>query len=345
MNNANFEIENFNNVERDVYGFFAEWNGSIATDWNLQLGGRYNRVNNDAGKVSDNRAAGLPGIAALQDRFNAADRDKSDNNFDLVGKLNWQLATQTNLIFEAGYKTRSPSYQERYLWLPMQATNGLADGNVYVGDINLDPEQAYEVGMGLDWYGAHAYVEPRVFYRYVDDYIQGTPVTDQAVINVNPAALQFSNVDAKLYGADAAWGVTLTDNWSLDGVVSYVRGERDDISDDLYRIAPLNGRASVTYRRNSWWASLEGIAYAKQNKVSETNNEEKTDSYQLLNLRAGIEVARDLFINAGVENIFDSTARDHLAGINRVAESDVGLGNRLPGQGRNYFASLQYRYN
>jgi iron complex outermembrane receptor protein len=258
--------------------------------------------------------------------------------------------TQANLILEAGYKTRSPSYQERYLWLPLQATNGLADGNNYVGDINLDPEKAWEVGLGLDWYGARAYVEPRVFYRKVDDYIQGTPATDPVVIAVStmggdPTPLQFSNVDARLYGADADWGVTLTDNWSLDGVVSYVRGERDDIHDNLYRIAPLNGSASVTYRRNRWWASLEGVVYAKQDKVSKTNNEKKTDGYQLLNLRGGIEIAQNLFINAGVENIFDSSARNHLAGINRVAESDVGLGKRLPGPGRNYFATLEYRYN
>lgn len=345
VNNANFKIVNFNDVERNVYSLFAEWNGSIATDWDLQLGGRYNRVNNDADDVSDWRSGMNANIAELQNRFNAADRDKSDNNFDLVAKLSRPVATQTTLILEAGHKTRSPSYQERYLWLPMEATNGLADGNVYVGDINLDPEKAYEVGLGLDWYGSRAYVEPRVFYRYVDDYIQGVPTTDQAVINVNPNALQFSNVDAKLYGADAAWGVTLTDHWGLDGIVSYVRGERDDVNDDLYRIAPLNGRASITYRESDWWASLEGVVYAKQNKVSKTNNEQDTDSYQLLNLRGGVELSRDLVLNAGVENIFDTTAEDHLAGINRVADSDVGFRSRLPSPGRNFFATLQYRYD
>lgn len=352
VNIANFRIENFNDVERDVYGFFAEWNGPVATDWNLQLGGRYNRVKSDAGDVYSSMAMMNPNIMTLQDRFNAADRDKTDNNFDLVAKLSHTLNTSTTVSIEAGHKTRAPSYQERYLWLPLQATNGLADGKNYVGDINLDPEKAYEVGLGLDWYGSRAYLEPRVFYRYVDDYIQGTPSTD-AVVNMvsamnnpeKPLALQFSNVDAKLYGADAAWGVTLTDNWSLDGVVSYVRGKRDDTSDELYRIAPLNGRASLTYRRTRWWASLEGVAYAEQDQVSDDNEEEETDGYQLLNLRGGFEVARDLFLNAGVENIFDSTARDHLAGINRVADSDVGLFRRLPSPGRNFFATLQYRYD
>ena len=285
-------------------------------------------------------------VMKLQDRFNAADRDKSDNNFDLVAKLSHALNTSTTVIIEAGHKTRSPSYQERYLWLPLEATNGLADGNVYVGDINLDPEKAYEVGLGLDWYGSRTYFEPRAFYRYVDDYIQGTPVAEgDPVTMLRPDALQFSNVDAKLYGADAAWGVTLTDNWSQDGIFSYVRGERDDTDDDLYRIAPLNGTVALTYRESDWWATLEGIVYAKQNKVSEENDEKDTDSYQLLNFRGGVELAQNLFLNAGVENILDATARDHLTGINRVKNSDVGVGDRLPSPGRNFFASLQYRYD
>jgi iron complex outermembrane receptor protein len=350
VNNLSFRVENFNDVERDLFGFFAEWNGAVLKDWDLQLGGRYNLVKSDAGDVFSSMAMMNPGIMTLQNRFNAADRDQSENNFDLAAKLSRPLSTQTTLVAEVGHKTRAPSYQERYLWLPLQATNGLADGNNYVGNIELDSEKAYEVGLGLDWYGRRAYFEPRVFYRYVDDYIQGTPSTDPAVIAVStmggdPTPLQFSNVDARLYGADAAWGVTLSDNWSVDGIVSYVRGERDDINDDLYRIAPLNGRASLTYRRTRWWASLEGIACAEQDRVSDTNDEKETDGYQLLNLRGGVEITRDLLINAGVENILDSTARDHLTGINRVADSDVGLGRRLPSPGRNFFATLQYHYN
>ena len=254
------------------------------------------------------------------------------------------------LLAEAGHKTRSPSYQERYLWLPLQATNGLADGNNYVGDINLDAEKAYEVGLGLNWATGRFYLEPRAFYRYVDDYIQGVPATDPVVIAVStaggdPTPLQFANVDAKLYGADAAWGATLNNNWRLDGIVSYVRGKRDDINDNLYRIAPLNGRATLTYRRSAWWTALEGVAYAKQDEVSETNNEQKTDAYQLLNLRGGMDIGRGLSLAAGVENILDSTARDHLAGINRVTDSDVAVGERLPSPGRSFFASLQYRYD
>jgi iron complex outermembrane receptor protein len=341
VNNTAFRVDNFNDVDRNLYGIFSEWQGNLAPAWELQLGMRYNRVDMDAGQVS----ATMMMANRLQNRFNAADRSKTDNNFDLLAKLVHRVSSHLAVEAEAGRKTRSPSYQERYLWLPIEATNGLADGNVYVGDIDLDPEVAYEIGLGADWRSPRFFIEPRVFYRYVDDYIQGVPATDPLVTALRPDALQFANVDAKFYGADAPWGVMLNRHWSLAGVISYVRGKRDDISDDLYRIAPLNGRATLTYERSNWWAAVEAVAYAKQNKVSTTNRETKSDSYELFNLRAAIEPYRGLVINAGVENIFDKNYADHLSGINRVNGTDVPVGDRVPGHGRSFFASLRLRYN
>lgn len=340
-NNPAFRIANFNDVTRDLYGLFAEWNGAVASHWNVQLGARYNRVLMDAGRVS----ASVPPAAALQNRFNNADRSKTDDNLDLVARLTHPVSSRLTLEVEAGRKTRSPSYQERYLWLPLEATGGLADGNVYVGDIDLDPEVAYEIGTGFDWHTRRYYIEPRVFYRYVDNYIQGVPATDPLVTAFNPATLQFANVDATLYGADAPWGAVFNDNWRLDGVISYVRGKRDDIHDNLYRVAPLNGRATLTYQRNRWWTSAEGVAYAKQNKVSRTNNETRSDGYALLNLKAGITLAGELTLTAGVDNVLDKEYADHLSGINRVSGTDVPVGEHIPGYGRNFYAGVEWRYN
>jgi len=336
-----FLVDNFNDVTRDLYGVFLEWNRSYARQRDVQVGVRYNRVDMNAGDVYSSMMM----AQALQNRFNAADRSKVDNNFDIQAKLVQHMSSNLDLMVEGGRKTRSPSYQARYLWLPLEVTNGLADGNVYVGDIDLDPEVAYEVGLGFDWHEPDFQVAPRVFYRYVDNYIQGVPATDPLVTALQPEALQFANVDATLYGIDVPWGVALKRNWSLDGTLSYVRGKRDDINDNLYRIAPLNGRATLTYQETGWWAAVEGVAYAKQNKVSETNHETRSDSYALLNLSAGFEPYRDIEINAGIDNLFDKNYAPHLNGINRVAGTDVPVGDRIPGYGRNVFASVTMRYN
>ena len=350
INNPNFYVEAYNNIKRNAFGAFAEWDGSVASDWDMQLGGRYTRVESSSGDVSHFMAGMNPAINSLQTQFNDANKDNNQNNFDLVGKLEHAYSSQLGFNIEAGIKNRAPSYQQLYLWVPLQSTNGLADGHNYVGDLNLDKETAYEAGLGLDWNTPRGYVSPRIFYRYVNDYIQGTPSTDPTVIKVStaggdPNPLQWSNVDAKLYGIDMNWGASLGSNWSLDGVISYVRGKRDDISDNLYRIAPLNGSATLTYARSKWWVGLEGVAYARQDKVSETNSETESSGYGLANLRGGYELMRDLSITAGVENIFDREYQNHLSGINRVADSDVPVGERVPGTGRSFFAALQYRFN
>jgi iron complex outermembrane receptor protein len=187
VNTPALRIENFNGVRRDVYGFFAEWNGAIATGLNIELGARYNRVDTNADRV----ASTMMVVNALQNRFNNADRSKTDNNIDLRVKRVHPLSPRLSLTIEGGHKTRSPSYRERYLWLPLEATNGLADGNTYAGDIDLNPELAYEFGTGFNWRDSRFHFEPRVFYRYVNDYIQGVPASDPLVTAFNPSALQF----------------------------------------------------------------------------------------------------------------------------------------------------------
>jgi len=349
INNPSVRVEAYNNVDRNAFGAFAEWEGAVASDWNMQLGGRYTRVESSAGNVSSSMAAMMPAVATLQNRFNTANKDNNQNNYDVVAKLAHTWSSQLAFNIEGGIKNRAPSYQQLYLWAPMQSTNGMADGHNYVGDLDLDSETAYEAGLGLDWNSSRLYASPRVFYRYVKDYIQGTPATDPTVIMVSTAGgdanpLQWSNIDAKLYGFDMDWGATLSRNWSLDGVVSYVRGKRDDINDNLYRIAPLNGSATITYRQSNWWAGLEGVTYARQDNVSDTNSETKSDDYTLANLRGGIQIKRNFDITVGVENIFDENYQPHLSGINRVAASDVPVGERVNGDGRNYFATLRYHY-
>ena len=350
VNNPDFFVDPYNDIDRDAFGVFAEWTGSIGNSWDMLLGGRYTRVESTSGNVSHFMYGMNPAITSLQDDFNGANKDNNQDNFDLMARFDHAYSSQTDFIVEAGIKNRAPSYQQLYLWVPMQSTNGLADGHNYVGDIDLDSETAYELGLGLDWNNSKGYVSPRVFYRYVKDYIQGTPSTDPTVImvstaNGDPNPLQWDNVDAILYGFDLDWGASLSENWSLDGVVSYVRGERDDTSDDLYRIAAPNASATLSYNRPTWWVGFEGIAYAKQDNVSKTNNETRSSGYALANLRGGIEVMRDLSITAGVENIFDRDYANHLSGINRVADSDVSVGKRVPGEGRSFFAALQYRFN
>ncbi len=348
--NAAFFVEHFRNVKRDRFGLFAEWAAAGLGPWSLEAGLRWTRVVMDAGTVDALPARMMMAPAMLRDAFNASDRSQTDDNIDAALVLAYHF--EPNLAVEAGVarKTRSPVHQERYLWLPLETTGGLSDGNLYIGDVNLDPETAWQFELGLEWTSERLRLAPRAFYHHVDDYIQGVPATNAAAImvatmNGDPTPLQYANVDARLWGVDVEWALPINERWQLSGILSWVRGERRDIDDDLFRLAPLNALVDLSYQRSAWSLTLEAELYASQDRVSLTNDEPTTDGYGLFNVYGRYAFAgTGLSIAGGVENLFDRTYRPHLNGINRVAASDVAVGSRIPGDGINAFVQLGWQF-
>jgi iron complex outermembrane recepter protein len=354
-NNPMFFLVNFNSAKRQVLGAFAERQQELGVHWNSEFGIRYNRVNMDAGIVNGTPAMMMPPAQMLRDAFNTADRDQTDHNLDLVAKTWYQTSETSSWYVGVAQKNRSPSYQERYLWLPLQATGGLADGYTYTGNIELDPEVSRQIEFGLDFSNNRLSLSPRIFYNKVDDYIQGTPskvapaIMFVRMMNTmngtnNPPPLQFNNVDARLYGFDMDWAWQLDQHWSLSGIVNYVRGERDDINDNLYRIAPPNASFRLDYAAANWNAGVESVLYDKQDKVSTTNGEQETSSYGVINLSSTWQATSRLQLAAGVNNLLDNKYRDHLGGYNRASNPDIDKGARLPGYGVNAFARVMYEF-
>jgi iron complex outermembrane receptor protein len=354
-NNPMFFVVNFNDAERAVNGVYLERQHSFNSNWRAELGARYNHVTMDADEVDGTPAMIMQPAQMLRDAFNNADRKQTDNNVDLVAKA-W-YSSSDNLDWFAGMaqKHRSPSYQERYLWLPLQATAGLADGFTYTGNIELDAEVSRQLEAGFDFNNTTFTLSPRVFYSKVDDYIQGTPsevapaVMFVNMMNMNngtnnPAPLQFNNVDAELYGFDMDWAWHLNEHWTVGGLLNYVRGKRDDIDDNLYRIAPANTSIRLDYHASNWSAGAESVLYAKQDKVSDTNAEQETAGYGLVNLHGTWQAAAGLALSAGMDNVFDKGYQEHLGGYNRAANPDIAKGERLYGYGRNLFVRASYEF-
>jgi iron complex outermembrane recepter protein len=354
---AMFLVNNYNEVERDVFGVFGEWQRKLAHSWDLELGLRYTHISMDAGNVS---AAGMMGMMAmnanaLATTFNSSDLSQQDNNIDAVLKLTHALREDTNIEVSVGRKTRAPSYQERYLWLPLQSTGGLADGNNYIGDINLDSETAYQFELGLDWRNKKTYFAPRAFYHHVDDYIQGIDATNTTAIafhnmvttmtGSSAKLLQFANIDARLYGVDTDFGYHINSFWHVDGAISYVKGERRDNGDNLYRISPVNAHLGLTRNKDNLSTTIEVAAYLEKDDVSGVTNELETNGYTLLNIYGHYKLADSGFtLRAGIDNVLDKNYAPHLGGVNRVRGVDVPKGSRVPGPGINGYINLAYEW-
>jgi iron complex outermembrane receptor protein len=380
--NTMFEVINFNNVQDDRFGLFTEWKNQYGQT-NIQFGVRLKHAISNADEINSSMtnmpmgsginmnsgmstnmggmgnmesSRSMPSMGELatdlEDDFNNADRKVSDTNVDIALSTQTQLSEDLSLYIGAGVKNRAPSYQERYLWTPMEATGGLADGHTYIGDINLESETAYQADIGLTWQSSDFMIAPHVFYQNIDNYIQGTPIKMEdasakmmaSMMSKDDNALKFSNVDAKLFGADVNWYYNLTENFQLSGIASYVKGERRDIDDNLYRIAPLNGQVSVSYHNETVITNLTLVAVAAQNDISDTNTEQATSGYGLVNIDIEYFVSNDFTLRGGVDNLFDREYQNHLGGYNRVKEVGTPEMHRLPSEGLSAWLEASYSF-
>ncbi len=369
---APFFVNNFADSEVESLAWFAQWSSLITNRWYVEGGVRVAQVDMNTGNVDafpaqlvDMNPAMWPmgtpprAVWMLREGFNNSDRTQDDDITDWVLKTRYQATD--SLVVEVGVaqKNRVPMYQERYLWIPLEANAGIGDGNNYVGNPQLRPEESTQFELGFDWEVGDFYLSPRFYRRNVDDYIQGVPATNMAVIGVSanangdPTPLIFANTEAEFTGADVTFGFRISDNWRFEGVASTVEGRRKDVDDYLYRVNPDNARLAVFYEAGDYALKLEQVLTAEQDEISATNTLDPTngnnsftptDGYALTNVYLNWAYDANFTISLGAENLFDEDYVDHLSGFNRVIGSIVPRGSRMFGQGRNFFGRLQYRW-
>ncbi len=359
-----FFLDNFNGAQRDILGLFVERELSISDSIGLDAGVRFNSVSMDAGAIGANlnpmnMMMGMPVMmnnlaGNLANQFNNSQRSQTDNNVDWFARLSVEANNDLTWYAGAARKTRSASYQERYLWTPLESAGGMADGKTYIGKVDLAPEVAHEIELGFDLVGERFSLYPRFFYKDVSDFIQGTPSTNapanQLALMMSsmgmgaPDPLQFNNTDATFYGFDMEANYELSDQLTLRSIVNIVRGRRDDINDDLYRVSPDNIILALDYRANNWLASLESVTYADQNRIAVTNLEQTTDGYSIVNVSARVDLPIGAELRLGIENVLDEEYLDHLAAYNRAFNPDIPARARMPGLGRNVYGRLMWYF-
>lgn len=353
-----FNLNILKDSERSRLGLYGEWQGVLAGTWSANLGLRSDTVSMDTGNVAWGTVP--VGVSAAGTAFNARDHERTDHNWDWTALF--QYAAASDLGYEVGLtrKTRSPSLLERYEWTPLSASAGQADGNNYLGNLDLKPEVAHTLSLAINRSsGAHGY-KLGAFYQQVSDYIGVREVVTAAYnLSGHTRALQFENQNARLYGLDGSWQYQ-AGPWKFSSVVSYVRGRNTDRHTDLYRIAPLRLTLEASYQSGAWKNHLisrmaqaqKDIATYDFSTVGGTgpaNNEATTPGYAVFDWHAQWRAAKGVKLNFGIDNLLDKLYYDHLGGINRIncsgvagCVSDVALNARLPGAGRFAFVQLEW---
>lgn len=351
-----FRADPFDAIRRDYYSGFGQWKGGLGGPYSGELGVRYTHVVSDAGPGGV--ASSLPRPAQnLAREFAGKNRRKTDDNVDVVTKLARTLGEQWSVQAAIARRTRSPYYLERYGYIPLQATAGLADGNNYVGDIDLKPEVAYEADLGLTFSGDRLSFSPNVYYHRINHYITGvaydstpgtidTDVERVSKVNGDPTPLRYANVNAEIYGADMAARYRLSKAWQINAGASYTRGKRTDTNDDLYRISPARLRLGLVYDHADWRLSARERYVFQQHRPARSHLDSKignprTGGYALTDVSAQYRASEHMSVTVGIDNLLDRRYRDFMGGYNRVGDSSTPVGSRLPGAGRNAYATLE----
>jgi len=351
-NASAFYINNFSNITRDTYSGFSQWRRNTDTaDYTLGL--RYTQVNMDADEIGSSMVMMNSAVAALASSFNHLDRSKTYRMLDAAATVQLPVSESVKVFAGVSQKNRAPTYYERYTWLPLGITGGMADGFNYVGNLSLDNETARQIELGVTYSKNSWAVSPRLFYQDIENYISGSPSSNGAAIMVSTmmgasTPFQWTNTDAIIKGFDLNISGKLAKNLTLTSIASLAHGNRDDIDDALFRIAPEQLTTTLKWHHEimatPFLLSLTSQLVGAQNHVSSLQNETATSGYGLIHIGARWQINHAFNVSAQVQNAFDKYYTAHTAGINRISNADIAIGEKIPGTGRELQLSINYRY-
>jgi iron complex outermembrane recepter protein len=349
---------NINEGRRSRLAIFAEFQSQYSPAWLMVAGVRLEQVRTDTGEVQAYSSMGMSAMdhqAALA--FNTADRAKRDNLLDVSLMARYTFSENQQLEVGVARKNRAPNLYERYSWgrgiMATTMIGWFGDANGYVGDINLRPETAYTLSASYQFNGNDWQLQFSPYYTEVQDFIDATVISSfnrSGPPQGERHILQFTNLDATLYGFDlkANWLLSATSSagqWRLSAAISEVRGKRQDGDEYLYQLKPLTSNLALQYQRGDWLHSISWQWLAAKDRLDTRRFEQGTDSYHVLNLQS-VGNWQAVQLSLSIDNLLDSDYQQPLGGVN-IAQynKDPSIGfEQLAGQGRSINVGLRYAF-
>ncbi|TMO81268.1 TonB-dependent receptor [Pseudoalteromonas sp. S3776] len=362
---------NINNGKRERIALFAEYESQINNKLWLNTGVRVERVNtqvdevqayNDGMSMMDMGSMSTMSTAnnalAAND-FNNADRDKTDTLVDVNVLTNYQITLYDELQLGLARKNRAPNLYERYSWgvsnMASTMIGWYGDANGYIGNPNLNAETAHTISATYSktakddaWR-----VSANVWYTDINDYIDANIVRNfnsYGLANTTRNILQFTNVDATLYGAKLDISKSIYQSkqfgeWLLKANVTSTRGKRDDTNQPLYQIKPLHTELTLSQQIGGFENTLSWEWVDSKSRVDVNRLENQTSSYNLVNLSSKATF-NALTLSAEVTNLFDEFYELPLGGVSIAAlkqNNSAGF-TQLAGPGRSFNISASYAF-
>ena len=349
---------NINNGQRDRIALYAEREHVASANWLLMYGVRYEKVAMQTGEVEGYaNGAGAPGMQMMQAAaFNNGSRSSTDNNVDVTLVARYQASEALNIEFGYAHKVRSANLYEKYTWSSWMMAAGMnnlvGDGNGYVGNASLAPEQANTVSASMSWQDEqHNSLTVTSYFTYITDFIDAVAANSMWQPN-QFNVLRYENQSARIFGTDVSgtWHIShgKSGHWQLDGSLSATSAENKDTGSGLYQVIPVQGSLTLSHQYDGWHSSLEWVLASSKEKVSDIRNEIQTAGYGLLNLQVSHQW-QSFRIDAGVENLLDKFYFNPTGGVYTgqgmtMSLNGIPYGIAVPGMGRAVYAGVQWQF-
>jgi len=233
--------------------------------------------------------------------------DTSTNNSSYSANLGiiYSFFSELDLSLALGYAFRSPSLEERFQYIDQGSF-------VRVGNPDLQPEKGLSSDFGIRYYSSNLKIVSNLFYSYYNNLVTEVP----GIYEGRNAFIKINIGEARIYGFDFRTDYNFWKDFIFYTTISYVKG--DDLTTDgnLPEIPAPNGNIGFKFGLFEYLnADIYTTIFTEQNNVAE--GEITTPGYAVFNLLLNtipIKFANISFrIISGVENIFNTTYRNHLS--------------------------------
>ena len=334
-------VEFTDKVWQDSYitdiGVFTELKYSINPKTILTAGMRYDNVTAD---IQDPEVD----FAEMYDLEKRTEHNVS-------GTVSVKHRVSDNFTLEAAYGrgVRSANMIERFI---NHFTVG-QDPYEYIGnpDLKAEVNNQFEIGFkgntklnnGFNYFK----YEASLYYSFLENYIVGivdenlTRKFNPSLDPTNPKVFRNLN-DAYKTGVEVMGQLDFMDHYFLKSEFSYVYSRNQDLNESLPLTPPFTTRFVLGFEKTKFWANIQYNIVAKQNSISQSFGETKTDGYQTMDLRLGLKPFHNLTVGVAVINAFDKSYNNHL-NFSFTNQSEFGR-TPITEPGRNFSAFLQYTF-
>jgi hemoglobin/transferrin/lactoferrin receptor protein len=309
----------------DLIGAFVQNEMPIGERAMLTLGGRYTYARAKANNV-ENPDTGAD--MAVNDSWDA-----------LVGsaRLRWFVDPEERVALFGGVSQgfRAPNLSD------VARHDSARSGEFEIPAPGLDPERYItgEAGVKVDWDRFSGQVG--YYYTCIDDMILRTPTGN--VVGGETEVTKKNVGEGFVHGVEFTGKVQVHDEWAVFGDFTWLYGETSTFptaapikrDEPLSRLMPPTGRVGVRWEHpdGDLWAEAVWTIVGKADELNTRDQGDTqrippggTPGYDVIDIRGGWRVNKNVNVWAGVDNVTNRDYRIHGSGVNQPgANLKIGM--------------------